>query len=425
MDDSRKLDRTWLCSIVFSDIVNYSSQSVDVQMKWKQFFNDVLTEALKAVPADDRVVLDTGDGAAICFLGDPETALLSTLSMRSAFVTAAAQDPGNPGIRLGINLGPVKLVRDINANLNALGDGINVAQRIMSFAGPNQVLVSRSFFEVVSRLSEDYNRLFRYDGVRQDKHVREHTVYELSPAASERASAPAAVAPDAPAHSASEGSTRRQTVRGLWLGSAAGFVAVVLIAFYALRAKPQPVPGHVQEPPPAAAIPSPAANAPPVAAPAQHPAPASPKAPAVTHETAPAAAAAPLTGQKTPAPAVAVLPNSPGDIGGRWQADVKYSWGDTHTEFFDFKIDGNEVLGTASYLRAGRAILDGKLEGNKLTFTTKSQTMLGDKTYEEKHHYRGRVSGATIEFILQTDSGYDSRPPEMFTARRVAPGSAQ
>ena len=98
---------------------------------------------------------------------------------------------------------------------------------------------------------------------------------------------------------------------------------------------------------------------------------------------------------------------------------MKYSWGDSHPEVMNLKVDQGEVFGTASYLRTARGILDGKLEGNKLTFTTKSQTMLGDKTYEEKHLYRGRVSGDTIEFILQTDSGYDSRPPEMFTARRV------
>src|SRR5207253_3001177 len=111
---------------------------------------------------------------------------------------------GSPSIGLGINLGPVKLVRDINANVNALGDGINVAQRIMSFAGPNQVLVSRSFFEVISRLSDDYNRLFRYDGVRQDKHVREHTVYELTPTVSEMASAPPAGEPESAAHAAAD-----------------------------------------------------------------------------------------------------------------------------------------------------------------------------------------------------------------------------
>ncbi|MCW5979092.1 MAG: ankyrin repeat domain-containing protein [Bryobacteraceae bacterium] len=202
MSEGRNLDRTWLCSTLFADIVKYSSQSTEQQVKWKSFFNGVLAEALKPVPGDDRVVLDTGDGAAICFLGDPEVALVSGLAMRSAFVMRAAEDSPAAQVRLGIHLGPVKLVRDINGNLNALGDGINVAQRIMSFAEPNQVLVSRSYFDVMSRLSDDYSRLFRCVGVRQDKHVREYTVYELA-SGSEAASEPSVptfeIAPPPPA----------------------------------------------------------------------------------------------------------------------------------------------------------------------------------------------------------------------------------
>jgi hypothetical protein len=107
------------------------------------------------------------------------------------------------------------------------------------------------------------------------------------------------------------------------------------------------------------------------------------------------------------------------DLNGRWQAEVKYSWGSSQPEVINLRVDHGEVLGTASYLRVPRAISDGKVDGTGLTFVTKSQAMVGDKTYEEKHLYRGRVSGDSIEFVLQTDSGYDSRPPNIFTARRV------
>jgi hypothetical protein len=87
-------------------------------------------------------------------------------------------------VRLGINLGSLKLVKDVNGRLNALGDAINDAQRIMSFASDNHILVSQSFFEVVNHLSDDYKHLFRLEGVKRDKHVREHTVYALLPPAS-------------------------------------------------------------------------------------------------------------------------------------------------------------------------------------------------------------------------------------------------
>jgi len=64
--------------------------------------------------------------------------------------------------------------------MNILGDGINVAQRVMSFAMPGQLLASRSFYEVVSRLSRDYASLFSDLGTRTDKHVREHEVYAVA-----------------------------------------------------------------------------------------------------------------------------------------------------------------------------------------------------------------------------------------------------
>jgi len=78
-----------------------------------------------------------------------------------------------------VNLGPVRLVKDLNGQMNIIGDGINVAQRVMSFARPGQLLVSRSFYEVVSCLSRDYLNLFRHEGSRTDKHVREHEVYSV------------------------------------------------------------------------------------------------------------------------------------------------------------------------------------------------------------------------------------------------------
>jgi class 3 adenylate cyclase len=65
-------------------------------------------------------------------------------------------------------------MKDLNDQLNVIGDGINAAQRVMSFAQPNQILVSRSFYEVVACLSHEYEQLFQYLGAHTDKHVREH-----------------------------------------------------------------------------------------------------------------------------------------------------------------------------------------------------------------------------------------------------------
>jgi len=173
-----RANRTFICSVVFLDIVEYSKKPVAEQISLKERLNALLAEALKDVAANDRIILDTGDGAAVSFVGDPEDALFVCLSLRDAAGAAqAGEAPLN--MRIGINLGPVKVVRDLNGQPNIIGDGINVAQRIMGFAVPNQILVSRSYYEVVSCLSDAYAKLFRYEGSRTDKHVREHEVYAV------------------------------------------------------------------------------------------------------------------------------------------------------------------------------------------------------------------------------------------------------
>ena len=50
----------------------------------------------------------------------------------------------------------------------------------MDFASPNQVLVSRSFYDVAWCISEEYSGMFSYYGIRKDKHSREHALYEVA-----------------------------------------------------------------------------------------------------------------------------------------------------------------------------------------------------------------------------------------------------
>ncbi len=172
-------NKTIMCSVLFLDIVEYSKKSVAGQISLKDRCNSYLSEAIRDVPMTDRIILDTGDGAAINFLGDVEDALKAALSLRESLLNEAS-DVGHPLlVRMGINLGPVRLVRDINGQPNIVGDGINVAQRVMGFADVAQILVSRSYYDAVSRLSPQYAGMFHYQGSRTDKHVREHEVYAI------------------------------------------------------------------------------------------------------------------------------------------------------------------------------------------------------------------------------------------------------
>ena len=176
MAESSRLNR--VCSVLFLDIVGYSRVTVAEQMEHKRAFNTLISDALGPLGYADRIISDAGDGAAVTFLGAPENAL---------FVALRARDSaGGLSLRMGVNLGPVRITQDLNGQQNVVGDAINVAQRVMAFSDPGELLVSRSFYEVACRLATDYVNLFVPKGARDDKHGRTHEVHAMVPDARQR-----------------------------------------------------------------------------------------------------------------------------------------------------------------------------------------------------------------------------------------------
>jgi serine/threonine protein kinase len=169
--------RNLLCTIMFLDLVGYSVRSVDDQVALKKLFNELIAKALKGISEESRIAIDTGDGAAICFMGDPEEALDSAMLLRDLL---GQRYGAILSVRIGLHMGPVRVISDINERVNVVGDGINVAQRIMDFAQANQVLVSRSYYDVISRITDDTADLFQYLGQYEDKHGRLHEVYSVA-----------------------------------------------------------------------------------------------------------------------------------------------------------------------------------------------------------------------------------------------------
>ena len=173
-------NRTWLASVLFLDIVGYTKVPVDQQMAIKLHFSSVVTPLVADLKADECLQLDTGDGCAICYLGDPERIYTIALELQSAFrELASTQQSISYQVRLGLNLGPIKIVDGISGEKNCVGSGINDAQRIMDFAEVNQLLVSKSYFDIVCNMSSIYAEELIPAASRTDKHNKVHEIYEL------------------------------------------------------------------------------------------------------------------------------------------------------------------------------------------------------------------------------------------------------
>jgi hypothetical protein len=177
-------NRTFMGTVVFLDLGEAASASPAPDLQ--QRVRDVVSRTVGHLPATERILLDTGNGAVVCFPGDPEDAVFVAIGIRDSLQQETATFP-DLQVRLGVNLGPVKVLEEAPGHTQLLGEGMYGAEALLSFAAPSQILASRSFFELVSSLSDEYRELFHHHGARHLPGARDVDLYELAPVGGARA----------------------------------------------------------------------------------------------------------------------------------------------------------------------------------------------------------------------------------------------
>jgi class 3 adenylate cyclase len=174
-----KLNKTAICSVLALEIIDFAKKTQDEQIKIKSLFNSFINQAVIDIPEADRIIVDTINGAAITCNGPLEDALEDALfisiTIRDEILKNNAQSFNPLYVQFGINLGPARVTNNAGSQTNITGDGIDVAQRIMSFANPNQILVSQVYFEMASKLTQEMAQMFE----KYDMHAYEHDVYAV------------------------------------------------------------------------------------------------------------------------------------------------------------------------------------------------------------------------------------------------------
>jgi len=154
---------------IFLDVVKYSQdRSVEAQTDIIATLNEIVRGSAQDVTMskEKTIYLPTGDGICIA-LFDAEAQYdthlqfaLRLLESLDAYISHTDDPMRKFQIRIGINSNVDNLVVDINGNQNVAGAGINLAQRVMSCADGNQLLVAGPVFETL-RHREQYMKSFK------------------------------------------------------------------------------------------------------------------------------------------------------------------------------------------------------------------------------------------------------------------------
>src|SRR5947207_6317706 len=155
-----------IAHVLFMDIVGYSKLVTDQQRELLNELNKIVrdTPQFKQAEAVGKLIrLPTGDGMALAFFTNPETALKCAIEINQAVGQAlppAEEKRGQAGalalqLRMGLHSGPVSGVTDVNDRSNVAGVGINIAQRVMDCGDAGHILLS-------SRIADDLHQQTRW-----------------------------------------------------------------------------------------------------------------------------------------------------------------------------------------------------------------------------------------------------------------------
>lgn len=160
--------------VVFADTVGYTRLSMEEKREFDSVLSDIVRRAIRDDP--DVVRIDNGDGFALGFFGEPTVAAEAVVEIHLALQAATSLK-----MRLGVHSGPAYRRTDIAGKPNLTGPGVEKAQRVMTLADGDEILVSDYFAENLRAFAGWADRLTPL-GERIVKHGEIIRVCRLDPA---------------------------------------------------------------------------------------------------------------------------------------------------------------------------------------------------------------------------------------------------
>src|SRR5215472_8179807 len=162
--------------VLFMDIVRYTLNTIDRQTELLTLLQKLVKQSAefqRARTAKELIFVPTGDGMALVFLRDPLYPVRCALQLADTL-----QGHSGLEVRMGIHAGPVCRHADIKDEINVVGGGINMAQRVMDCGDAGHILVSRTIAEVLEQVT-DWVSYLQDLGVHEVKHRVQLHIYNL------------------------------------------------------------------------------------------------------------------------------------------------------------------------------------------------------------------------------------------------------
>jgi hypothetical protein len=140
------------------------------------------TEVFRQRDLKSSLILPTGDGMAIGFSDSPEKPLLLALEIHNDLNNYNSQkkrDRDRLFLRIGLDSGPVYIIKDLSGKENVWGPGIIMARRVMDLALGMNIIASSRIANDIRTLRPEYKNIMHPIGDYSIKHGVKILIYNV------------------------------------------------------------------------------------------------------------------------------------------------------------------------------------------------------------------------------------------------------
>jgi hypothetical protein len=169
-----KLKKTSICNMVALEVIDFAKKTEAEQAEIKKLLDGFINQAVMDIPQEDCAIADAGSGVSIICSGvleeALEDALFISITIRDEILKYNTHSATPFYVQFGIHLGAARVLKK-----GAVGEGVDEARHIMSFANANQILVSNVYFEMASKLTQEMAQMFE----KYEMHAHDHEIYAV------------------------------------------------------------------------------------------------------------------------------------------------------------------------------------------------------------------------------------------------------
>lgn len=169
----------------FTDIVGSSDPTILTKDQARNVWvlNELIgkTDTFIRRNLESDVMNITGDGMVIGFNDAPEKPLHLAIELHKSLskYNQSKKSKNKLKIRIGIDTGPVYLIKDLTGKENFWGPGIIMARRVMDLARPMQILTSGRIAADIRKLTSKNKSIMHHVGEYKIKHGEKLTIFNV------------------------------------------------------------------------------------------------------------------------------------------------------------------------------------------------------------------------------------------------------